>query len=126
MKTSVDLHGNSDFGVLLNPGEKANTAGATGAAFDLAQYEGNVKVIEAVGAATAGTLNGKIQHSHTTTTGDFVDLPGATFPERDDTDNANSAIGVDTRACRRYIRYVGTIATGPFDVGVILVGQKKY
>lgn len=109
----------------------SRTATLTGTAFDTAGYEGQMAVILAAGAATAGTnptLNCKIQHSHTTTSGDFVDLPGAAFSE---VTNAASQqlLTIDRKECRRYIRLVGTLggtSTPTFPYGAAFLAQKKY
>ena len=99
------------------------TANATGPAVDLQQYIGVLKVTQHVGAA-AGTLDGKIQDSADNVT--FADVAGLTFPTVNAA-NASLAIQVDTRAVRRYIRHVVTIAGGnpSFAYSAGLIGQKK-
>lgn len=105
----------------------ANTATVTGAAFDLSQYIGVLKVSQHVGAVagTAPTLDGKIQDSADGAT--FADVPGYVFAQVT-AQNNDQSIQVDTRACRRYIRYVGTVggsAGQSFTFNVGALGEKK-
>lgn len=108
----------------LAPGAKTSTA--TGAAVDIRDYHGRVKVIQDVGAVsgTDPTLDGKIQDSADGST-DWQDVAGATFTQVTASTN-HQAIGVDTRKARRYIRYVGTIGgtTPSFTMDVVLAGEK--
>lgn len=100
------------------------TSTITGAAVDVREYVGGMKVVQAVGtvAGTTPTLDGKIQDSADGSTG-WADVTGATFTQVTASTN-NQMIEVQARASKRYIRYVGTIAgTSPdFDVAVIVVG----
>ena len=105
-----------------------NTATVTGAAFDCQQYTGNFKVGQHVGAVagTNPTLDGKIQDSADGVT--FADVPGLTFAQVTAA-NADQSLLVDSRAVRRYIRYVGTIggsAGQSFTFNVGALGLKKY
>lgn len=103
-------------------GEVSSTV--TGSAVDIRGFIGNIKVTQDVGTATgtSETLDGKIQDSADGSTG-WADVTGATFTQVTDSDDVQS-ISVETRATKRYIRYVGTIAgsTPTFDLGVSLVG----
>ncbi|MEW6304687.1 MAG: hypothetical protein AB1705_14525 [Verrucomicrobiota bacterium] len=105
----------------------AQTSTVTGAAVDIRDYHGKLKVMQNVGtvSGTSPTLDGKIQDSADGSTG-WADVSGATFTQVTASTNHQS-IGVDTRACKRYIRYVGTIAgTSPsFQLAVEFVGQKQ-
>ena len=99
------------------------TATVTGAAVDLQQYIGVLRVGQTVGAAT-GTLDGKIQDSADNVT--FNDVPGLVFPTVTAANNSQS-LQVDTRAVRRYIRHVATIggANPSFAYHVGGLGQRK-
>lgn len=103
----------------------------TGTAFDTAGYEGQIGVLLTAGAATAGTnptLDCKIQHSHTTTSGDFVDLPGATFSQVTNAASQQLRL-IDRNDCRRYIRLVGTLggtSTPTFPYGASVLAARKY
>jgi len=90
--------------------ETTTFTGATTNIADLGQLEGDVQIILDAGAVTGGgTLTGKIQHSNTTTAGDFEDLTGATFTAVGATASKQVLTISDTDR-RRYIRFVGTVA----------------
>jgi hypothetical protein len=103
------------------------TATFTGTAKDISQYMGALKVIldSAAGGGTSPTLNGKIQTGDQADGSDAADLAGATFAQVAGAASLQ-AIGIDTQACKKYIRFVGTIAgTSPtFNFAVLAVGQK--
>lgn len=94
----------------------------TGSAVDLTGYDAPLAIIQSHGTGT-GTLDGKIQDSADGSTG-WADVSGATFTQRTTT-AAVDVISLDPRAVKRYIRYVGTIVTGPQNVGVVAVGIKR-
>lgn len=100
----------------------ANTAAATSTAVDLIDYEGPVLVVQNHGTGT-GTLDGKIQDSADGST-DWQDVSGLTFTQVTTTANTQK-IAFNAKGVRRYVRYVGTIVTGPHLIGVTLVGHKK-
>lgn len=100
----------------------ANTAAATSAAVDLIDYDGPVLVVQNHGTGT-GTLDGKIQDSADGST-DWQDVSGLTFTQVTTTANTQK-IAFNAKSVRRYVRYVGTIVTGPHLIGVTLVGHKK-
>lgn len=105
---------------LVASGSQASTV--TGSAVDLLDYEGPVFVIQNHGTGT-GTLDGKLQDSADGSTG-WADVSGLTFTQSTTTADIKS-LAVDPRSVRRYIRYVGTIVTGPQNVAVQLAGMKK-
>ena len=94
----------------------------TGAAVDLIDYEGPVAIIQNHGTGT-GSLDGKIQDSADGSTG-WADVPGAVFTQSTTTADIKS-LSLWPKQIRRYIRYVGTIVTGPQNVAVQLIGVKK-
>lgn len=94
----------------------------TGAAVDLLDYDAPVLVVQSHGTGT-GTLDGKIQDSADGSTG-WADVSGATFSQSTTTADVKSLV-LNPKSIRRYIRYVGTIVTGPQNVAVALVGFKK-
>ncbi len=105
----------------------ARTSTVTGSAVDLLGYIGKIKILQIVGtvSGTTPTLDGKIQDSADGSTG-WADVTGATFTQATASDDVQS-IGLDTRAVKRYIRYVGTIGgtTPSFAMGVVAEGQKQ-
>jgi hypothetical protein len=107
------------------------TSTLTGTAIDVLDYEGVALVVlnASVGTGTTPTLDAKLQHSDTTTSGDFVDVTAGSFTQV--TDVAGTA-GVQVKKVnvsdlKRYLRVIGTIAgtTPSFDFGVEFVGIKK-
>jgi len=105
--------------VLLASQSAASTV--TGTGIDLRDYEGPILITQNGGAGT-GTLDGKIQDSADNTT--FADVSGLTFAQKG-TSAATTVLAVQSKQVRRYIRYVGTIVTGPQLVSVTAVGVKK-
>lgn len=108
----------------------AKTATFNGTAFDTQDYEGSLAILQVVGAVTGTTttLDGKIQSSDTSG-GTYADVPGATFTQVSDTgDNQVQKIAIDLNGCKRWIRYVGTIAgtTPSYTMAVVAAGVKKY
>ena len=98
----------------------ANTAAATGTGVDLQDYEGPVVIVQNHGTST-GTLDGAIQDSADNSTG-WTNV--ATFAQSTTTADVK-AISLQSKQVRRYVRYVGTIVTGPQVVGVTMTGCKK-
>lgn len=99
----------------------ANTAAATSSGVDLNDYEGPVVVIQNKGAGT-GTLDGKVQDSADNSA--FADVSGLTFTQSTTTADLKTLV-FDRKSVRRYVRYVGTVGTGPQLVAVSLTGMKK-
>lgn len=113
--------GNSTTSALLAAASCANTAAATGTGVDLLDYEGPVVVVQNHGVST-GTLDGKIQDSADNSS--FADVSGLTFTQSTTGADIKSLV-VQSKQVRRYIRYVGTVVTGPQVVGVSFTGVKK-
>jgi cellobiose-specific phosphotransferase system component IIB len=107
---------------LLAAVSAANTAAATGSAVDLIDYDTPVAIVQSHGAST-GTLDGKIQDSADGSTG-WADVTGATFTQSTTTADVQ-VLALNPKSVKRYVRYVGTVVTGPQVVGVALVGVKK-
>ena len=114
--------GNATVVNLLTPVSAANTAAATSAAgVDLLDYEGPVLVTQHHGVGT-GTIDGKIQDSADNSA--FADVAGLTFTQETTTAGIQKMV-VNPKSIRRYIRYLGTVGTGPAIVGVSMAGVKK-
>jgi len=113
--------GNATVVNLLTPVSAANTAAATGSGVDLLDYEGPVLITQHHGAGT-GTLDGKIQDSADNSS--FADVSGLTFTQETTTAGIQKLV-VQSKQVRRYIKYVGTIVTGPHLIGVSMSGVKK-
>lgn len=94
----------------------------TGAAVDLIDYDTPVSIVQNHGTGT-GTLDGKLQDSADGSTG-WADISGATFSQSTTTADCKS-VALNPKSVKRYIRYVGTIVTGPQNVAVTMIGVKK-
>lgn len=111
--------------VLLAPIDCADTAAATGSWVDVRTYEGDVAVIQTVGVVTAGTIVGKIQHASDGSGTGAADLTGAAFSSvGTSTDNSVQKIAFKASETMGYVRYVGTITTGPALVGATLLARR--
>ena len=112
---------------LLHSTAAANTAAATGTAVDVTDYEGYLLVTQHANVTT-GSLDGKIQHSTTTSATDFTDITGATFTSvTTANDVAALKLCLPVNGVYQYIRYLGTVTTGPVTyMSVTFAGVKKY
>lgn len=119
--SQFNFPGNSTTAVLLAAASCANTAAATGTGVDLQDYEGPVVIVQNHGTST-GTLDGKIQDSADNSS--FADVSGATFTQSTTTADVKTLV-LQSKQVRRYIKYVGTVVTGPQVVGVTMTGVKK-
>lgn len=112
---------------LLGPGAKADTSAATGAYISIANYEGHVCIVSNCGTVTAGSVAGKIQHADDDSGTNVADVTGATFVTvTTSNDPKCEELKIKVDGLKPYIRYVGTVTTGPVDLGVTLTGNPKY
>jgi hypothetical protein len=122
----IDLNNGITYASLFKPDVETSTI--TGSAVDVTSYKGKLKVTQDVGtvSGTSPTLDGKIQDSEDGST-DWTDVSDATFTQVTASNDIQS-IGVDTRAVRKYVRYVGTMAgsSPSYDIGVSFIGEKQY
>ena len=107
--------------------ESATFTGTTTNIADLHTLDGDIQIILDSGAAAAsGTMTGKIQHSNTTTSGDFEDVTGGGFTAVAQA-VSKQVITLSKDDLRRYIRFVGTIASsGTTSYSVNGYGVAKY
>jgi hypothetical protein len=119
--SQFNFPGNATTVSLLAAVSAANTAAATSTGVDLIEYEGPVVIIQDHGVST-GTLAGKIQDSADNSA--FADVAGLTFTGETTTVGIQKLV-VQSKQVRRYIRYLGTVGTGPQVVGVSMTGVKK-
>lgn len=99
----------------------SNAASFNGTGVDLQDYNSPVLIVQNHGVST-GTLDGKIQDSADNSS--FADVSGAVFTQSTTTADVKM-LTITPGQVRRYIRYVGTIVTGPQVVSVTLSGVKK-
>jgi hypothetical protein len=101
-----------------------SAASVTGEQVDMRGFDSAMVAVAAGAVAGSGNVTVKLQHSNTTTSGDFVDvtaddLTGA-FPAAL---TANSVVKVGYRGSRRYLRVFGTLNSGTsvaYSAAVIL------
>ena len=113
---------------LLTAADHANTAAATGSGVDITKYEGDLMVTQVVGVLT-GTLDGKLQQCDDAGGTNAEDITGATFAQvttANDNPNVQKITVPAGSLTRNFLRYVGTIGTGPAIVGAVLHSHPKY
>lgn len=108
--------------IVLNAVSAANTAAATSSGVDLQGYVGEVSVTVQTGAIT-GTLDGKIQDSADNSS--FADVTGMTLAQVTSANKIDTFV-IPVNSVRRYIKYVGTVVTGPVLISVTMHGKKHY
>jgi hypothetical protein len=106
---------------------------ATGAGnvanIDLLPYEGDVTfTLDHAAAGSGVTLTAKIQHSDTTSSGDFVDAPGGAFTTAAANTAGFSSIAINSDIMRRYARVLFTVTggSGTGAASVVARGSAKY
>lgn len=107
----------------------ANTAAATSAWIDVRKYEGDLVIVSNVGIVSAGSLTPTIEDATDGSgTGAAAVTPneGAFTAVTTSNDPLQEKRTINASAVRGWIRYVGTIATGPALVGVSLLAHPKY
>jgi hypothetical protein len=110
----------------------AETSGFTGATTniaDLKEFDGDIQIIldSDGGASGTRTLALKIQHSDTTTGGDFADVSPAVAFTSLTTDASKQVLTVNRDALKRYVRLVTTQGAGStYIYSVNGYGLKKY
>lgn len=120
---TTQFPGNSTAVSLLAAVDAANTAAATGGWVDVRGYEGPALVVQNGGLGT-GTLTGKLQHADDSSGTNGEDLTGATFTQKGTAVNVQK-LAIVPNQTRGFIRYVGTVGTGPQQVAVTLVAARK-
>ena len=107
----------------------AGTVGGSAATVDLLPYEGDVTFsIDHAAAGSGVTLTAKIQHSDTTTAGDFVDVTGGGFAAAAANTAGFATLTLNSDILRRYVRVLFTVSggTGTGAASVMGRGSAKY
>jgi hypothetical protein len=113
---------------LVKPQSAANTAAATSSGVDITKYEGDLLIVQHVGVIT-GTLDGKIQVCDDSSGTNPVDVSGATYTQvttANDDPNLQVLVLDSGAFAKKFIRYVGTVGTGPSVLSVTLTSRPKY
>ena len=115
---------------LLAPVNAGNTTAATSLGVDIRKYEGDILIIENVGVVTAGTITGKMEACSAADGTGAADITGATFVQAGTSTDERLATYVLSSdalpAAKPFLRYTGTVATGPAQVSVCFVSRPKY
>jgi hypothetical protein len=92
-------------------------------------FEGDIAfIIDAAAAGSGVTLTAKLQHSDTTTSGDFVDISGGGFTAAAANTAFQEKIYLNSNDLKRYVRVLFTVTggTGTGAVSVVGLASKKY
>lgn len=110
---------------LIDPVSAANTAAATSAWVAVPLAEGDVGFTQDVGAVT-GSIAGAVQTAddNAGTNAATVTFNEGAFTTVSASNNVQSRT-VDRRALSSYVKYTGTIVTGPAIVGVFMTTVPK-
>lgn len=114
---------------LLPPVDAADTAAATGSWIDVRDYEGDLVFTVQVGVVGGGQIVPAIQHASddqgagaatlTLNEGAFTTVTTSNDPlTQKRTANAKSTLG--------FVRFIGTVTTGPAQVGASMLAHPKY
>lgn len=112
---------------LLNPASAADTAGATGSWVAIpAGHEGDIEFVQEVGAIT-GSITGKIQTADDNSGTNAADVTLNEAANFGLVNSSNAAVrrSVQRSALSLYVRFVGTIVTGPAIVGCSMFSVPK-
>jgi hypothetical protein len=106
---------------VLLPGSKADTAAASSGWIDCRSYIGTI-VFDVSTDTITGTLAGKIQGASDSGGTGAADISGATHTNVTTANQVRSIVVPATAA--PYMKYVGTVTTGPVVASVTLRGRK--
>lgn len=112
---------------LIDAASCANTAAATsgsGKWLDVRPYDGEILVIQQIGAVT-GSITGKLQSASDANGTGAADISGATFTVVSSANNTQCLAVDPKKVAGGFLGYVGTIATGPALVSITASGKKK-
>jgi hypothetical protein len=110
--------------IVLNPVSAAATANATSGWIDIRPYEGEIIIIQQVGAVTGSITTTVEDATDGSGTGSAV-LTGYAFTAVSSANNVQKLV-IPAGAARSHLRIVGTIVTGPAIVAASLTGRSKY
>lgn len=113
---------------LIDAASCANTAAATsgnGKWLDVRPYDGELLVVQQIGAVT-GSITGKLQSASDVNGTGAADISGATFTLVNSANNTQTIALDPKKVTGGFLGYVGTIVTGPALTSVTAGGKKKY
>lgn len=112
----------------LAPVDAANTAAATGSWIDVSSVIGDIRAIVDVGVVTAGSIAPTIEDADDisgTNNAAVTPRDGAFTTVTTANDPLRQARHIDSNSIRGFIRFVGTVTTGPAAVACQLEGRLK-
>lgn len=127
--TLFNLGSKTDLLVLNANAVVSATGAGTPGYIDLNDYDGDACfLINAAAAGSGVTLTAKLQHSDTTTSGDFGDITGGGFTAAAANTAFAEKIYLNTDGLKRYVRVYFTVSggTGTGAVAVSCLASKKY
>jgi hypothetical protein len=80
-------------------------------------------VTQNVGAVT-GSIVGKLQHADDGSGTNAADITGAAYTSA--TGHGSQFLVVDSAGLKPYLRYIGTVTTGPAQVAVTMLACDQY
>jgi len=111
---------------LKEPRSAANSADATGSFIAVAPIEGSMVITQQTGAIT-GTLAGTIETAEAANGLNNLALTpddGSAFTSVSGANNTQKKV-FNARQNRGYIKYIGTVGTGPVLLAVLIEGRPK-
>lgn len=127
--TIFNLGSKTDLLVLHASAVVTATGAGTPAYIDLNAYDGDALfVINAAAAGSGVTLTAKLQHSDTTTSGDFADISGGGFTAAAANTAFAEKIYLNTDGLKRYVRVYFTVSggSGTGAVACSCLASQKY
>ena len=110
---------------LISPAAAADTAAATSSWIDVRKHEGDLVFIVQIGTITAGGIVPTIEDA---TDGSGTGAATITPNEGALAGDADTIqkVTINAKAVRGWIRFLGTITTGPVEVSAALLSHPKY
>lgn len=102
----------------------ANATSGSGKWLDVRAYDGEILVIQQIGAVT-GSITGKLQSASDANGTGAADITGATFTAVSSANNTQFLAVDPKKVTGGFLGYVGTIVTGPALASVTACGKKK-
>jgi hypothetical protein len=110
--------------IVLNPVSAANTAAATSGWIDVRDFEGDIILIQQVGAVT-GSITTTVEDATSGAGAGAATLTGYAFTAVSSANNVQKLV-IPAGLPRGWIRTVGTVVTGPAITAVSATGRPKY
>jgi len=110
--------------IVLNPVSAANTTAATSGWVDVRQIQGDILLIQQIGAVT-GSITTAVEDATSAAGAGAAALTGYAFTAVTVANNVQKLV-IPGSLPRGWIRTVGTVVTGPVLAAVTATGRPKY